>query len=171
MTSITNLRMLAAISAATIALCGAAIAAGTHSGGHHDEMAIGAPGEAAAVTRIIEVTMREAADGRMIFEPTAIAVARGETIRLALRNEGAVEHEFVMDGHEDIMKHKAQMEKFPEMIHDDPNAVRLAPGEAGEIVWTFANPGAFTFACLIPGHFDAGMHGALTVNEAEGTPE
>ena len=33
------------------------------------------------------------------------------------------------------------MEKFPEMEHDDPNAIRLAPGETGEIVWTFANAG------------------------------
>ncbi len=33
-------------------------------------------------------------------------------------------------------EHKALMEKFPEMEHEDPNAVRLEPGKAGTIIWT-----------------------------------
>ncbi|NDW02705.1 plastocyanin/azurin family copper-binding protein, partial [Salipiger sp. PrR002] len=30
--------------------------------------------------------------------------------------------------------------------------------------WTFGEPGTFEFACLLPGHYEAGMHGPLTVN-------
>ena len=63
-----------------------------------------------------------------------------------------------------VAEHKELMNEFPEMEHDDPNAVRLAPGEKGEIIWTFANAGSFQFACLIPCHYEAGMHGALSVN-------
>ena len=57
------------------------------------------------------------------------------------------------------------MEKFPEMEHDDPMAIRPAPGETGEIVWTFANAGDFGFACLILGHYDSGMEGELSVSK------
>lgn len=168
MPSIRNLRpiAIALAGAAVIGPSGAALAGGTHAHGHGDEMAIGAPGESSALTRTVEVTMRETDDGRMIFEPAHIDVAEGETVRFEIANAGVLDHEFVMDTHDAVMKHKAQMEKFPEMIHDDPNAVRLAPGETGEIVWSFTNAGAFTFACLIPGHFDAGMHGPLTVKKS-----
>ena len=34
----------------------------------------------------------------------------------------------------------------------------------GELIWTFSQPGTFQFACLIPGHMEAGMQGPLTVN-------
>lgn len=159
----TNLRLLAVAGAVALGLSGAALAGGTHAHSHGDEMAIGEPGEAADVSRTVAVTMRETGDGQMIFEPATIDVAEGETVRFEIVNVGVLDHEFVMDTHEAVMKHKAEMEKFPEMIHDDPNAVRLAPGETGQIVWAFTKAGTFTFACLIPGHYGAGMHGALTV--------
>ena len=92
------------------------------------------------------------------------SIKAGETVRLAIENIGEQEHEFVMDTVAAVAEHKELMNKFPEMEHDDPNAVRLAPGEKGEIVWTFVNAGSFQFACLIPGHYEAGMHGPLSVN-------
>jgi len=140
-------------------------AGGHESGGHHDEdnLAIGEPGDAAAASRTIEVTMIETSDGGMAFEPTAITVKAGETVRLSIRNGGELEHEFVMNVPSEIEEHKALMTRFPEMEHADPNAIRLAPGASGEIVWTFGEAGSFEFACLIPGHYEAGMHGTLTV--------
>jgi uncharacterized cupredoxin-like copper-binding protein len=36
-------------------------------------------------------------------------------------------------------------------------------GQSGEIVWTFNRVGEFEFACLIAGHFQAGMVGTITV--------
>jgi Cu/Ag efflux protein CusF len=78
---------------------------------------------------------------------------------------GELEHELVVDTVAKNEEHKALMEKFPEMEHEDPNAIRLAPGETGEFIWTFANTGTFQFACLIPGHMEAGMHGPITVSE------
>ncbi|WP_091843976.1 cupredoxin domain-containing protein [Palleronia pelagia] len=140
------------------------MAAGTHAGGHgHAAMAIGSPAESEP-TRTIEIRMAETEDGRMIFEPASLDVSEGETVRLAITNTGALPHEFVMDTLPNVEEHKALMERFPEMEHDDPNAVHLEPGESGEILWTFAEAGTFQFACLIPGHYDAGMHGPLIVN-------
>lgn len=147
-----------------MALGSMAIASGTHSGGHgHDMMAIGAPAEGDA-DRTITVTMRETEDGAMVFEPTQLDFKAGETVRIVVTNEGELDHEFVMDSPDKNVEHKALMERFPEMEHDDPNAVRLEPGSTGEILWTFSNEGRFEFACLIPGHYDAGMHGPITVN-------
>ncbi len=140
-----------------------AFAAGTHEGGHTEAMKVGEAGDKAKVTQTIQVTMKETDDGKMIFSPANLQVRKGQTIKLRIKNIGELDHEFVLDEHDKIIEHKALMEKFPEMEHDDPNAIRLAPGEAGDIVWKFTNDGGFQFACLVPGHYDAGMHGELKV--------
>ncbi|MCZ4354816.1 copper-binding protein [Roseovarius aestuarii] len=146
-------------------------AAGTHSGGHdkdhageHAEMMIGMPGDPAKVDRTIDVTMRETDDGDMIFEPASFEIAKGETIRFNVMNKGELEHEFVIDTIEGNAEHKEAMGKM-DMEHDDPNSVRLDEGATGEVIWNFANEGTFEFACLIPGHYESGMHGPINVGE------
>jgi len=142
-----------------------ALAAGLHSGGHgHAEMMnAGMPGDASKVDRTIEVTMKETDDGDMIFEPNSLQIRQGETIRFVIKNAGELEHEFILDDHASNQEHKEAMEKMPDMEHDDPNAVRLIGGSDGEIIWTFSKSGEFEFACLIPGHYEAGMKGDVTV--------
>jgi len=140
-----------------------AFASGTHEGGHHGAMAVGEPGKKAQATQTIRVSMKETDDGKMIFTPNTFKVRKGQTIVFSIKNAGELDHEFVLDQEDKIMEHKAVMEKFPEMEHDDPNAVRLEPGKSGEIVWKFTNDGTFKIACLVPGHYDAGMHGDVTV--------
>ncbi len=138
-----------------------------HTEGHdhetgHEMMAIGMPGTSDAVDRTIEVTMRETDDGDMVFEPKSFDIAQGETIRFSVMNKGELEHEFVIDTVEGNLKHKEMMATMT-MAHDDPNSVRLEPRESGEVIWTFANAGSFEFACLIPGHYESGMHGPIDV--------
>jgi uncharacterized cupredoxin-like copper-binding protein len=140
-----------------------AVAGGTHSGGH-DEKGAGKPGDISNVTRLVEVKMYETDDGEMLYEPRSLSVKQGETIRFAITNAGETEHEFVLDTLEKNQEHKAQMAKFPEMEHDDPNSVRLEEGEKSEIIWEFTNSGKFEFACLIPGHYESGMRGDLEVS-------
>lgn len=147
------------------ALATPALASGNHAGGHGEAMAVGEPGKKANATQTIRVTMLETDDGKMIFTPSAFKVRKGQTVRFVIKNVGEVDHEFVLDQDDKIMEHKAMMEKFPEMEHDDPNAIRLAAGESGEIIWKFTNDGTFKIACLVPGHYDAGMHGDVTVAE------
>ena len=64
---------------------------------------------------------------------------------------------------EENVTHGKLMERFPEMEHDDPNGKRLAPQTSSDIIWKFTKKGTFEFACLIPGHYQAGMHGFITV--------
>jgi uncharacterized cupredoxin-like copper-binding protein len=61
------------------------------------------------------------------------------------------------------LKHAEAMKRNPEMEHHDPNARRLAPKQKDEIVWRFTKPGEFQYACLIPGHLEAGMSGTVDV--------
>ncbi|PTR13414.1 cupredoxin domain-containing protein [Cereibacter azotoformans] len=136
---------------------------GTGAASGHGVMAIGAPARAEEAARTVTVAMRETEDGRMVFDPPVLDFAAGETVRLAIRNEGEQEHEFVMDAPDEIQEHKAMMAEMPDMVHRDVNALRLGPGESGEIVWTFGAPGRYEFACLIPGHYEGGMHGPLVV--------
>lgn len=121
--------------------------------------ALGQPGDPARVTRTIEVRM----DDRMRFTPSQIRVKQGETIRFRVTNRGKVKHEMVLGTLAELKSHAEEMRKFPEMEHDDPNAIELDAGKSGELIWQFTQTGNFDFACLIPGHFEAGMKGTLQV--------
>lgn len=151
------------LASAVILSAGAAFAAGSGDHSHEETRPVGQPGSAAEVDRTVEVAMVET-DAGMGFEPSDLMVEEGETIRFAVTNTGYLEHEIVLGTKENNLAHKDEMAEMGQMDHDDPNALRLAPDEDGEIVWTFSNAGTFQFACLIPGHMEAGMHGPITVN-------
>lgn len=139
---------------------GASLASGTHAGGHgHDESAIGQAGVASAITRTVQVEMSDA----MRFTPASVSARQGETIRFVIRNAGAIKHEFVLGTEKELKEHYEVMKKFPEMEHSDPNMITLAGGETGEIIWQFTQAGKVDFACLQPGHYDAGMKGKVSV--------
>jgi uncharacterized cupredoxin-like copper-binding protein len=121
--------------------------------------AIGQPGDRAKVSRTVNVEMSDT----MRFTPPRIDVKRGETIRFVIRNSGKVRHEMVLGSTVELKEHAELMRKFPEMEHADPNHVSVDPGQTGELVWRFTRAGTFDFACLQPGHFEAGMVGKVAV--------
>ena len=120
----------------------------------------GIAGDAQAVTRTIEIRMSD----KMRFTPDLIEVREGETVRLVHRNGGKILHEFVLGTKEELEAHAALMLKFPNMEHDEPYMAHVGAGQKGEIVWTFNRAGEFDFACLIPGHYQAGMIGKVRVS-------
>lgn len=124
-----------------------------------DDTDFGKPGVASQVTRTIEVTM----GNDMRFTPDKIQVKQGETIRFILKNTGSTPHEMVIGTADEIREHAEMMKKMPDMQHNEPNMVRVAPGKTGDIIWHFDLDGEFQFACLIPGHLEAGMTGTITV--------
>jgi uncharacterized cupredoxin-like copper-binding protein len=127
--------------------------------------AAGEPGKAEKVSQTVVVAAKETDDGRMLFEPHDIQVEKGTTVRIVLKNVGQVEHELYLGTPDEVKAHSKEMQKFPEMEHDEPSAVRVDPGHQGEITWEFTKSGTFTFACLIPGHSEMGMMGDVTVTE------
>jgi len=119
----------------------------------------GIAGDAKAVRRTIEVGMSD----DMRFSPDRIEVRQGDTVKFVVRNRGRVMHEFVIGTKRALDEHAAQMLKFPDMEHDEPYMAHVPPGKSGEIVWTFNRAGDFGFACLIAGHYQAGMVGQVRV--------
>jgi uncharacterized cupredoxin-like copper-binding protein len=119
----------------------------------------GVAGNPKAVTRSISVSMTDT----MRFSPEKIDVKQGDTLKFVLKNDGKVMHEFVIGTRKDLDEHAALMVKFPGMEHDEPYMAHVAPGETGTIVWTFNTAGSFDFACLIAGHYQAGMVGKISV--------
>jgi uncharacterized cupredoxin-like copper-binding protein len=160
MMSIPKLAALALLLSTGAALAGPGAAG--HGHGHDDDTAYGKPGDSKKPARLIQISMGER-DGKMQFIPDRIEVRRGEQVKFQLRNNGELDHELVLATLEENLKHAIEMQKNPDMEHDDPNAKRLAPKKTGEIVWQFTKAGEFQFACLLPGHFEAGMVGSVTV--------
>jgi uncharacterized cupredoxin-like copper-binding protein len=155
--------VIAAVIAIIIAVAPAAFADKGAPGHSHDQgFSAGEPGNPKRPARVVNVTMRES-DGKMVFIPDRVEIRRGEQVRFVLRNNGELEHEFVLATEAENIKHAELMQKFPEMEHDDPNAKRLKPKATNEIVWRFTKRGEFEFACLIPGHREAGMLGKIVV--------
>ncbi len=136
-----------------------ALASGTHAGGH-DDGAIGQPGVASKVTRTITMDMSDT----MRFSVPNVTAKQGETIRFVVKNSGKVKHEMVLGTEKELKEHYEVMKKNPEMEHADANMISVAPGQTGEIIWQFTKAGKFDFACLQPGHYDAGMKGVVTVS-------
>ena len=138
-------------------------ASGQHAGGHTQHEAgsasLGEPGKREDVTRTISVTMNDS----MRFTPDKIVAQEGETLLLKIHNAGQIKHELTLGSTESLQEHAQLMIKFPKMVHADPETVSLMPGENGELIWKFKQAGVVNFACLEPGHYDAGMRGSIAV--------
>ena len=122
--------------------------------------AAGMAGDPAKVERTIAVEM----DDTMRFTPGSVSVKAGETVRFFIVNKGKVPHEMVIGTSEEIDEHAEMMKKMPGMVHQEANQISLSPGQRGGIVWQFAKAGTVNYACLVPGHKEAGMVGTMEVN-------
>ncbi len=150
---------------ATVVLLGGASAAQAHDDDHHGApgnhgAAMGEPGDAKAKARTVAIT----ASDKLRFTPAKITVKRGETIRFVVTNTGQAKHEMILGSLKELRDHAKLMQQFPEMEHDDPNAVSMQPGQTAELLWKFTKAGAFYFGCLVPGHFEGGMKGSIVVS-------
>ena len=162
-------RFVHALFAAGLVLPGLALAHGTED--HHgqakrdrsgttvEDKPFGREGDPQKVVRTITIGMSDA----MRYDPAVIRVKRGETIRIVAANHGKVLHEMVIGTPEELKEHAALMRKNPGMEHDEPYMAHVKPGAKESLVWQFDKPGEFHYACLVPGHFEAGMVGKIVV--------
>lgn len=141
-------------------------ASGTHAGGHasNEQTDWGIAGKARRNTKTITIIATDA----MRFTPGSVTVKEGDTVRFVVKNKGRMQHEMVIGTPAGLAEHAAEMAKSPGMQHDDPYMTSVASGKTGQIVWTFNRAGNFEFACLIAGHYQAGMKGAITVTPKAG---
>lgn len=178
-------RALAAALALSVSTAGIAAAqmshGGGHGGGHGTATSIGAPGDAAAADRTVEITMQD-----NYFEPETLSVSAGETVRFVVKNTGAFVHEFniataemhaahgpemmMLVEHGVLMPDRIDRDAIEKMkasmghgMHDAGNSLLLEPGQSGELIWRFSDAGDLEFACNVPGHYDAGMMGEFKI--------
>lgn len=120
--------------------------------------AFGQPGMPAEADREIEVSALDS----LRFDPDAVDVQEGETIRFVIANDGRLDHEFVLGDEAYQRSHSAEMAGG--MMHEDEaNAVSLAPGETKSIAWKFTGTTEVLFGCHVDDHYDAGMVGVIEV--------
>ena len=127
--------------------------------GDDEASSVGKPGNARNATRTVVVTMLDT----MRFEPPTIAVKKGETIHFIVKNAGKVRHEMTLGSKQELKEHADMMRAMPNLTHHNANGVTVEPGQTGDLVWQFTRTGTFDFACLQPGHFEAGMKGTVIV--------
>lgn len=161
-----------ALAAALLALLALPGTATAHGDAHAGRAAPAAPaalddtqhdwgraGDPARVDRSVLLDMSD----RMRFQPALLRVRLGETLRLRVRNRGALLHELVIGTEAELAAHAELMRRHPGMEHDAPYMAHVAPRRQGELVWQFNRAGRFHFGCLVPGHWEAGMRGVIVV--------
>lgn len=150
------------LSMAFAAIAGGAIAHGAKPASapvKAEQKDFGIAGDPAKVTRTVKLDMSD----EMRFHPSVLQANRGETVRFVLVNKGKILHEMVIGSMAELKEHAALMKKFPNMEHDEPYMAHVKPGGSESIVWQFNRTGEFHFACLVAGHFEAGMVGKIVV--------
>jgi uncharacterized cupredoxin-like copper-binding protein len=132
-----------------------------HATGHYEHGMLGyiqvvgpeAPSSGTTtVPRIAPITMTDA----LKFDPAIESAARGETVAFVLINAGTATHEFQVGPADAVAANKVDGKTVVEVA--DING-----GHVAELTYTFPATGAFAFACHVPGHYEAGMKGTVTL--------
>jgi uncharacterized cupredoxin-like copper-binding protein len=131
----------------------------------HDDDAADSHDDDAEAGRTVQVAMAE-----FVFNPTEVAVSKGETVLFEVTNDGVIEHEFRLTTEHAAMEHMAAGHQGhgDEAVAGEPDhgevILLVAPGETGTITVTFDHDADFDLmACMLPGHYEAGMHAPLTL--------
>ncbi len=123
------------------------------------ETPFGLPGDPKKATRTIKVGMND----KMHFTSGHVHARQGDTFKFVVTNQGKVMHEMVIGTMKELKEHAELMKKHPGMEHDEPYMAHVSPGKTETIAWQFTKAGEFYYACLIPGHLEAGMIDKITV--------
>jgi uncharacterized cupredoxin-like copper-binding protein len=96
------------------------------------------------------------------FDPDQIRVEPGQTVRFVIVNTDPIDHEFIL-GDEGVQR---VHEEGTEAHHPPrPGEISVPAGATVETTYTFpgAGGGSLIFGCHLPGHYDFGMRGIVTI--------
>lgn len=100
------------------------------------------------------------------FEPNTINLSAGSPVELTLVNEGAVEHDFVIEVIP-VTNVSSSNSGDHHMATDEHSEFDLhtstAAGETSTLTFTPTESGTYQIICSVLGHKDAGMTGELIV--------
>jgi uncharacterized cupredoxin-like copper-binding protein len=91
------------------------------------------------------------------FDPPDATVAAGAEVPVTLQNEGGAAHNWTV-----LSEEIAAEGDFSDdlVLAEVPD---IEPGESAEATLTIDEAGTYQIICTVPGHFDSGMVGSLTV--------
>lgn len=135
--------------------------------GHSHGVEVQAHNEAGLSAWVVSRSIEMHMDDQMRFTPNRVAVQAGETIRFVVHNDGQVTHEMVLGDEAQIKAHALAMQQGAahddEHSHDAGAAISVPAGQRGELVVKFDKVQSLQMACLVPGHYEAGMRGTVNV--------
>ena len=94
------------------------------------------------------------------FVPERLTVVEGTRVRFLVVNGDPIHHELITGGPEVHLRHANGTEAEHPSI---PGEVSVEPNGTAMTTFTFEDAGVYEFACHLPGHYEYGMHGEITV--------
>jgi uncharacterized cupredoxin-like copper-binding protein len=148
---------------AVMHLTGGGLGPGLHappSGGQGNTDGPGRPGAAETAARTVVIATLDT----MAFEPSRVDVSAGETVTFVVTNTGRTVHEFTLGDAAAQQQRADEMARMGAgMAHGGANSITLQPGETKRLSWRFGDVATLEYGCHEPGHYQAGMHGQITV--------
>jgi uncharacterized cupredoxin-like copper-binding protein len=87
------------------------------------------------------------------FSPATITVARGETVTFVVFSMGGLVHEFMVGPADAVASDVA----------GTPEVADIGMMQTKSLTYTFDGSGPYAYACHAAGHYEAGMHGTITL--------
>jgi uncharacterized cupredoxin-like copper-binding protein len=123
-------------------------------GGEHDS-------HSTTADRVVNVAMRDIA-----YDPAAVTVKAGETVRFVFNNEGKLPHDAFIGDEAAQVEHEKEMREADadgKGGGHDAHGIVVDPGDIGSLTYTFKAGDMLIIGCHQVGHYAAGMKVALTV--------
>jgi uncharacterized cupredoxin-like copper-binding protein len=113
------------------------------------------PGEAGFVAGTVTAprVVRIAAGPGYTFTPSTVAVARGETVTFVVTAMGPAVHEFMVGPANAVAADPP----------GQPEIADISMMQSKSLTYTFDGSGPYAYACHAAGHYEAGMHGTITL--------
>lgn len=95
------------------------------------------------------------------FEPADLAAEPGETVRFVIVNTDPIDHEFILGDERVQLIHEEGTE-----AHHAPRPGDVSVPAGATVITTYTFPamsGELIFGCHLPGHYDFGMRGTVTI--------
>jgi uncharacterized cupredoxin-like copper-binding protein len=98
------------------------------------------------------------------FQSEPLTIGVGEPLRLTLRNDDPIEHEWIVGDEATHERHRTGTEPY----HDTrPTEVTIPAFSTRVTTVIFDEPGMYQYICHLPGHEQYGMVGALEVVDTD----
>jgi plastocyanin len=94
------------------------------------------------------------------FSVDELRVRPGTTVEFVVRNGDPINHEFVTGDDDVHRRHESGSERRHPPV---PGEVSVGPHATGVTFFEFDDPGAYLYACHLPGHVAYGMTGEIVV--------